>query len=89
MNARFTNNPRIAKSKDGCSMKLTLSSDCQLFLFANLDSLNHLKTMLLTAFAESKDSRELLEYYKGMISEQLFKYVNEGSEFMLNVKETE
>jgi len=27
LNARFTNNPRIAKSKDGCSMKLTLTSD--------------------------------------------------------------
>lgn len=69
LNARFTNNPRIAKSKDGCTMRLTLSSDCQLFLFANLDSVNHLKSMLLTAFAESKDSIELLEYYKGMISD--------------------
>jgi hypothetical protein len=27
---------------------------------------------------------EMLDYYKDMVNEQLFKYVYEGSEFMMN-----
>jgi hypothetical protein len=41
--------------------------------------------MLMLAFAESENGKAMLEYYKGMVSEQLFKYVNEGSEYMLTV----
>ena len=62
-------NPRIAKSKDSCSMKLTLSSDSQLFIFANFACINELKDMVLRAFADSKNSKELVEYYKGIASD--------------------
>lgn len=68
-------------------MKLTLSSDSQLFIFANFACINEVKDMVVKAFAESQNSMELVEYYKGVASEQLFKYVNEGSELMLNLQE--
>lgn len=84
---RFVSNPRIATSKKegACSMKLTLSSDSQLFLFANFDCINEVKNMIIKAFSSSQNSKELVEYYKGVASEQLFKYVNEGSELMLTL----
>ena len=68
-------------------MKLTLSSDSQLFIFANFACINEVKDMVVKAFAESQNSMELVEYYKGVASEQLFKYVNEGSELILNLQE--
>jgi len=69
LNVKFINNPRIAKSKNGCPMKLSLSSDSQLFIFANFACLNEVKDMMLKAFADSENSKALLEYYKGMASE--------------------
>ena len=45
--------------------------------------------MIIKAFAESSNSKELVDYYKGVASEQLFKYVNEGSEMMLTIEEKE
>ena len=66
-------------------MKLTLSSDSQLFIFANFACINEVKYRIIKAFSESQNSHELVEYYKGVASEQLFKYVNEGSELMLNI----
>lgn len=69
INAYFINNPRIAKCKDGCQMKLSFSSDSQLFLFVNIECLLEVKEMLMNAFAESKDGKALLEYYKGIASE--------------------
>lgn len=60
LNAKFMNNPRIARSKDGCPLKLTLTSDSQLFLFANIDCVNMIKDMLLAAFAESQDGKALV-----------------------------
>lgn len=89
LSARFVSNPRIAKSKDGCPLKLTLTSDSQLFLFANFECINEVKDMAIAALAVSQDSQALLRYYKGMVSEQLFKYVNEGSDYMLTVQENE
>jgi len=50
-------------------MKLTLSSDSQLFIFANFACINELKDMVLRAFADSKNSKELVEYYKGIASD--------------------
>lgn len=69
-------------------MKLKLNSDSQLFLVANFPCINEIKDMFLKAFAESSsNSKDLIQYYQGMISEQLYKYVNEGSQFMLTVQE--
>ena len=62
LNLRFVQNPRIARSKkDGaCCMKLTLSSDSQLFIFANFACINEVKDMVVKAFAESQNSLELV-----------------------------
>ena len=68
-------------------MKLKLTSDSQLFIFANFACINELKTMAMKAFATSANSMELVDYYKGVASDQLFKYVNEGSEIMLTLTE--
>ncbi len=43
--------------------------------------------MAMKAFATSANSMELVDYYKGVASDQLFKYVNEGSEIMLTLTE--
>ena len=66
-------------------MKLQLKSDSQLFIFANFACINELKDMFTRALATSQNSYELVDYYKGVASDQLFKYVNEGSELMLNL----
>jgi hypothetical protein len=89
LNIRFQNNPRLAKGKKegACQMKLRLASDSQLFIFANFACINELKEMMGQAFASSANSVELVDYYKGVASDQLFKYVNEGSEMMLNMTE--
>ena len=68
-------------------MKLKLASDSQLFIFANFACINELKDMTVKALATSANSMELVDYYKGVASDQLFKYVNEGSEMMLNMNE--
>jgi hypothetical protein len=41
-------------------MKLTLSSDSQLFIFANFSCINEVKDMVVKAFAESQNSMELV-----------------------------
>lgn len=41
-------------------MKLTLSSDSQLFIFANFACINEVKDMVVKAFAESQNSMELV-----------------------------
>jgi hypothetical protein len=43
--------------------------------------------MAMKAFSTSANSMELVDYYKGVASDQLFKYVNEGSEIMLTLTE--
>jgi hypothetical protein len=68
-------------------MNLKLTSDSQLFIFANFACINEIKDMAAKAFASSANSKELVDYYKGVASEQLFKYVNEGSEIMLTLTE--
>jgi len=43
--------------------------------------------MMVKALATSANSMELVDYYKGVASDQLFKYVNDGTELMLNLTE--
>ncbi len=75
---RFLSNPRINKN---CHSSLEFSSDAQMFIVANINCLNEVQSMFNKAFDQED---EMLDYYKDMVNEQLFKYVYEGSEFMMN-----
>ncbi len=50
-------------------MKLKLSSDSQLFIFANFACINELQDMMVKALATSANSMELVDYYKGVASD--------------------
>ncbi len=61
---------------------LSLKSDAQLLIFANLICINEVQGMFAKAF-DNED--KMIDYYKNIASEQVFKYMYEGSEFMMNV----
>ena len=79
INLSFSNNLRKNKT---CPLSLSLSSDAQLYMVANFKCLLEVQSMFAKAF---NNDDKMLEYYRNVASEQLFKYVNEGSEFMMSV----
>ena len=64
-NLRFESNPRLATSQYGCQMKLQVSNDSKLYVFANLTCINQVTDMLDDIFNELKSSKEFLQIYKG------------------------
>lgn len=67
-----------------CPMKLKVTSDAQLFIFANFVCIKEVQDLVFKMIDKKSD---MMQYYKNIIQEQVFNYVYEGSEYMLKTQD--